>query len=157
MKPIIQEGVVINRKSVFVGMGAFIRGPHTYIGDNCSIGAYAEISHHVNISDGVRIHSKCFIAEYTQIKKGAWIGPCACITNARYPGFEGAKKLIKGVIIEEGVIIGANSTILSGIKIGKDSFIGAGAVVTKDVPENEVWVGNPAKKLKLKSEYSVYV
>jgi acetyltransferase-like isoleucine patch superfamily enzyme len=124
------------------------------IGDNVSIGTNTVVEHHVKIEDGVRIHSQAFIPEYSILKKGAWIGPNVVLTNARYPLYPGVKENLEGVIIEEGAKIGANSTILPGVKIGKNALVGAGSVVTKDVKENTVVAGNPAKFLKYADDLS---
>lgn len=126
------------------GHGVFIRELNK-IGSNVSIGTHSIIEHHVIIEDHVRIHSQAFIPEYTVLKKGCWIGPNAILTNAKYPLSPNVKKDLKGPIIEENAKIGANVTILPGITIGRNSIVGAGSVVTKDVPPNCVVVGNPAK------------
>ncbi len=117
------------------------------IGSNVSIGTLSIIEHSVKIGNNVRIHSGAFIPEYTIIKDGAWIGPRVVITNSKYPGKNDSKDNLSGVVISERAVIGANVTILPGIKIGKNAIIGAGSVVTKNVPDNEVYIGNPAKKL----------
>lgn len=118
------------------------------IGNNVSIGTKTDIQHHVRIEDDVRIHTLAFIPEYTVLEKGCWIGPKACITNAAYPNSSLAKENLKGVIIEENAKVGANATILPGVRIGKNALVGAGSVVTKDVPQNAVVVGNPAREIK---------
>lgn len=133
------------------GHGAFIR-ENTVIGNNVSIGTYSIIEHDVIIEDNVRIHSRAFIPERSVLKKGSWIGPCATLTNAKFPTSTLAKERLEGVVVEENAIIGANTTILPGITIGKAAIIGSGSVVTKDVPAGEVWVGNPAKKIKKRSD-----
>ena len=133
------------------GHGAFIR-ENTRIGNNVSIGTYTIIEHDVVIEDNVRIHSRAFIPERTILKKGSWIGPSVTLTNAKFPTSKLAKERLEGVIVEENAIIGANTTVLPGIKIGKGAIIGSGSVVTKDVPEGEVWVGNPARKIKKRSD-----
>lgn len=115
------------------------------IGDNVSIGSNTVIEHHVKIANNVRIHSQAFIPEYTVIEDGVWVGPNVVITNARYPNTPTTKNELLGVTLEKGCMIGANVTILPGITVGKNSLIGAGSVVTKDVPANAVMVGNPAK------------
>ena len=113
------------------------------IGNNVSIGSHSNIEHHIVIEDNVRIHSNCFIPEYSTLKHDCWIGPNVVLTNAKFPRSINVKNELKGPIIEEYAKIGANSTILPGIKIGKHALIGAGSVVVKDVPEYAVVVGNP--------------
>lgn len=120
------------------------------IGNNVSIGSYTELSHNVVIADDVRIHSRCFIPEGTVIERGAWLGPCVCITNDKHPGparEPGAPKILNTVIIEHHAVIGANVTILPGVVIGHRALVGAGAVVTKNVPPYATVVGNPARML----------
>lgn len=129
---------------VHIGNKANIREENV-IGNNVSIGTLSVIEHHVSIEDDVRIHSQVFIPEFSLIKTGAWIGPNVVLTNARYPNSPDAKANLHGPVIEEYAKIGANATILPGIRVGRNSLIGAGAVVTKDVPENAVVAGNPAR------------
>ncbi|MCK5233192.1 MAG: transferase [Candidatus Aenigmarchaeota archaeon] len=135
------------------GHHAFIQEKNN-IGNNVSIGTLSAILKFCKLDDNVRIHTSAFIPEYTVIKKGAWIGPCVSITNTLHPTCNEAKECMKKTfcIIEEEAIIGANSTLLAGITIGKRAIIGAGSVVTKDVPPNEVVVGNPAKAIKKRSD-----
>jgi acetyltransferase-like isoleucine patch superfamily enzyme len=116
------------------------------IGDNVSIGTHTEIGPGVVIGNSVRIHSNCFIPELTMIEDGAWIGPCVCICNDRYPGSR-FKKEREGVTIKELAVIGANATILPGVTIGSYAFVGAGAVVTRNVPDEAMVVGNPAREI----------
>jgi acetyltransferase-like isoleucine patch superfamily enzyme len=115
------------------------------IGNNVSIGTLSIIEHHVTIEDNVRIHSQVFIPEYSYLEEGAWIGPCVVFTNARYPVSPGVKDSLKGPHIKKGAKIGANSTLLPGVVIGANALIGAGTVVTTDVPDNAVVVGNPGR------------
>tara|TARA_B100001059_G_scaffold77903_1_gene75665 strand:- start:7023 stop:7613 length:591 start_codon:yes stop_codon:yes gene_type:complete len=117
------------------------------IGSNVSIGTLSIIEHSVKIGNNVRIHSGAFIPEHTIIKDDAWIGPRVVITNSKYPNRDNSKEMLSGVVISEKAIIGANATILPGVKIGKNAIIGAGSVVTKNVPDNNTYAGNPAKKL----------
>ncbi len=117
------------------------------IGDNVSIGSYTELSHHVTIGDNVRIHSMCFIPEGTVIGNGAWIGPKVCFTNDKFPGPSSTEKHRQGVVVEHDAVIGANVTILPGVCIGHHAFIGAGSVVTKNVPSGVIVAGNPARIL----------
>ncbi len=126
------------------GNKANIRELNT-IGNAVSIGTLSVIEHRVTIGNGVRIHTQVFIPEYTVLEDSVWIGPNAVFTNAKYPNSPNAKNDLKGCYVEKNAIIGANSTILPGIRIGSWGIIGAGSVVTKNVPAGAVVAGNPAK------------
>lgn len=118
------------------------------IGDNVSIGSSSVIEHHVTIGDGVRIHSQCFIPEYSVLEPGAWIGPRVTLTNAPFPRCPDVSRCLVGVTVGRDARVGANVTILPGVRIGERALIGAGAVVTKDVPPGTVVVGAAARPVK---------
>lgn len=117
------------------------------IGSNVSVGTMSVVEHHVEISDGVRIHSGAFIPEFTVLKANVWIGPNVVFTNAKYPASPGAKEALTGVQVDEGAIIGANTTLLPGVRLGATCLVGAGSVVTCDVEPGCVVVGSPAVKV----------
>lgn len=129
------------------GHGVMIREKNQ-IGSNVSIGSKSNIEHHVTIEDGVRIHSNCFIPEFSVLQKNCWIGPCVTLTNAPYPRSARVKEELKGVTVGENAKIGANTTLLPGVKIGKNALIGSGSVVTKNIPDNALAYGNPARVTK---------
>jgi len=118
------------------------------IGDDVSVGTLSVIEHHVSIADGVRVHTQVFIPEYSTLKEDAWVGPNVVFTNAKYPRSANVKNELAGPIIGKNVKLGANSTLLPGVKIGNNSIVGAGSVVTKDVPEGVIVVGNPARPIR---------
>lgn len=122
------------------------------IGNNVSVGTLSVVEHHVKIEDGVRIHTQVFIPEYSTLKTNSWVGPNVVFTNAPYPKSPNVKDELVGPTLHENAIVGANSTLLPGVHIKKNAIVGAGSVVTKDVEENCVVAGNPAKFLKKKSE-----
>ena len=118
------------------------------IGNNVSIGTLSVIEHHVKIADGARVHTQVFVPEYTTLEKNAWLGPNVVLTNAKYPRSPNIKNELLGPQILENAKIGANSTILPGVIVGKNTLVGAGSVVTKNVSDDTVVVGNPAREVK---------
>ncbi len=123
------------------------------VGDDCIIGTFVEIQGGVRVGNNVKIESHSFICEGVTIEDDVFIGHHVVFTNDKYPqstniqGFLQKKedwKILK-TIIQKGASIGSNATILPGITIGIGARIGAGAVVTKDVPAHSVVVGNPAR------------
>lgn len=158
LKTVIGRDCVIRSQSVIyagniigddfqTGNMVTVREENT-IGNNVSIGTKSDVQHHVRIEDGVRIHTQAFVPEYCVLKKGCWIGPNVVMTNAPFPLSPGAKDNLKGCVVEEKAKVGANSTLLPGVVIGKNSLVGSGSVVTKDVEPDTVVVGNPAKYIK---------
>ena len=122
--------------------------PETSIGKNCNICAFVLIENNVEIGDNVTIKSGVQIWDATTIEDNVFIGPNVTFTNDKYPKSKNIDWEIKKTLIKKGASIGANSTILPGITIGENAMIGAGSVVTKNVPKNELWLGNPAKFIK---------
>lgn len=118
------------------------------IGDNVSVGSLSVVEHHVTIADGVRIHSQCFIPEYSVLEEEAWIGPRVTLTNVPFPRCPDVASCLRGVTVGRGARVGANVTVLPGVRIGERALIGAGAVVTRDVAPGAVVVGAAAKQVK---------
>jgi len=114
------------------------------IGKDCKIAAYVEIQRGVTIGDRCKIEAFAFIPSGVTIEDEVFVGPHACFTNDRVPRATGDWE-ITPTLVKKGASIGANATIICGVTIGENSLVGAGAVVTKDVPANAVVVGAPAR------------
>lgn len=126
------------------------------VGDDVSIGTHSNVEHHVKIGSRVRIHSNVFIPEFSILEDEAWVGPNVVLTNALYPRSPDAKNNLKGPRLMTGSKIGANATLLPGVTIGRNALVGAGSVVVRDVPNEKVVVGNPARIIRDISELSAY-
>lgn len=115
------------------------------IGKNCNISSHTFIEDDVIIGNNVTIKSGVFLWDGIRIEDNVFIGPNATFTNDKYPRSKEYPQKFQSTVIKEGASIGANVTVLGDIYIGKKSMIGAGSVLTKNVPDGELWVGNPAK------------
>ncbi len=121
---------------------------NSIIGDNCTIGQNVVISPFVTIGSNVKIQNNVSIYTGVEIENDVFVGPSCVFTNVINPrSFINRKNEFKKTIISKGASIGANSTIICGNHIGSYAFIGAGAVVTKDIKPNALVVGNPAKQI----------
>ena len=124
----------------------------TRIGSRAVVGTGTVIEGDTSIGDDVRIQSLAFIPTRTVIGDGVFIGPNAVLTNDRYPP-TGLPEL-KGPILKDRSVIGANATVLPGVTIGKGACVAAGAVVTRDVPARRLAIGVPAELRDLPEEMS---
>ena len=118
------------------------------IGDDTKIGAFVEVQKGVTIGKNCKISSHTFICEGVTIEDNVFVGHNVTFINDRYPRVKGKWKMEK-TVVKEGASIGSGSTILCGVTIGERAMIGAGTVVTKDVPANSIVVGNPARVIRL--------
>lgn len=114
------------------------------IGKNCNICAHTLIESDVVVGDNVTVKSGVFLWDGIRIEDDVFIGPNATFTNDLYPRSKVYPEKFTGCLIKKGASVGANATILPGVVIGERAVIGAGAVVTKDVPANVIVTGNPA-------------
>lgn len=114
------------------------------IGRGCRIAAYAEIQRGVVIGDRCKVEAYAFIPSGVTIEDEVFVGPHACFTNDRVPKAVGDWETVP-TVVKKGASIGANATVICGVTIGRNAMIGAGAVVTKDVPDDAVVAGSPAK------------
>jgi len=117
------------------------------IGDGCIIGEGVYIGPNVVVGNNCKIQNHSLIYEGVTIEDNVFIGPNVVTTNDIYPGVEGDWKIdrFKETHIKDGASIGANSTIICGNTIGKQSLVGAGSLVSKSIPDNSVAFGHPAK------------
>ena len=125
------------------------------IGDNTKIGAFVEIQKNAKIGKNCKIQSHSFICEGVTIEDEAFIGHGAKFINDNHPrattkGMMQTEEDWKVVqtLVKKGASIGTNATILGGIIIGENAIVGAGSVVTKDVPANSIVAGNPARVIR---------
>jgi len=124
------------------------------IGGDCNICAHTLIESDVIIGNNVTIKSGVYIWDGIRIENNVFIGPCVAFTNDKKPRSKVYPDSFAKTIIKKNASIGANATILPGIILGENCMVGAGAVVTKDVPNGAVVVGNPARIIKYIDEYT---
>ena len=133
-----------------------IIGKGVTIGKNCKIHRHIYIDDGVKIGNCVKIQDNVMIPHGVTLEDGVFVGPSVAFTNDLYPrsiNKDGSLKTssdwkVSKTIVKYGASIGANSTLVCGITIGEWAMIGAGSVVTKDVPEKTLVMGNPAKVVK---------
>ncbi|PYC22934.1 acyltransferase [Pseudomonas mosselii] len=118
------------------------------IARDCNICAHSLIEGDVVIGDRVTVKSGVYIWDGTRIEDDVFIGPNATFTNDPMPRSKVYPEAFKGVTLKRGASIGANATLLPGVVVGEHAMVGAGAVVTRDVPAYAVVVGNPARVIR---------
>lgn len=133
-----------------IGEGTFIWQfaivlPGAVIGKNCNINCHTFIENDVKVGDRVTIKSGVFLWDGIDIEDDVFVGPNATFVNDKYPRSKNYPETFQRTKICKAASIGANATILGGITIGEHALIGAGSVVTRDVPAFTLVYGNPAK------------
>ena len=124
------------------------------IGKDCSLGQNVVIGPKVKIGNSVKIQNNVSIYEGVTLEDGVFCGPSCVFTNVYNPRSGIVRKNeYRKTLVQKGVTLGANCTIVCGVTLGKFSFIGAGAVITKNVPDYALMVGVPAKQAGWMSEY----
>ena len=134
---LIGEGTVIWQYTVIL--------PGARIGRNCNINCHVFIENDVIVGDNVTVKPGVQLWNGLRIGNNAFIGPNVTFINDRYVRSKIEPVQREGTIVEDGATIGAGAVIMCGTRIGENSFIAAGSVVTRDVPANELWKGNPAR------------
>jgi len=119
--------------------------PGAVLGENCNVNDHTFIENDVIIGDNVTVKSGVYIWDGARIGDNVFIGPNVTFTNDLRPRSKQYPEEFLETVLEDWASIGANSTIIAGITIGKYAMIGAGSVVTKNIPNNTLWFGNPAK------------
>ena len=137
-------------KSIYIGKDTNVWQycvifPEAKIGDNCNICANVLIENDVTVGNNVTVKSGVQLWDGVTVEDNVFIGPNVTFTNDLFPRSKVHPKEYAKTIIKKGASIGANSTIVCGHTIGENAMIGAGSVVTHDVPAGEVWYGNPAR------------
>ena len=128
--------------------------PGAEIGENCNICSHCFIENDVKIGNNVTIKCGVQIWDGIELEDNVMIGSNVTFTNDMYPRSKNKDWNLLHTRICKGASVGAGSTLIPGIIIGENAMIGAGSVVTKDVPAGEVWVGNPARFLKKVEDYN---
>lgn len=117
------------------------------IGEDCKVGSYVEVGRDVRIGDRCKIEAFAFIPTGVTIEDEVFIGPHAVFTNDRRPSATGEWEVLP-TLVRKGASIGAGAVILCGITVGERAVVGAGSVVTRDVPDGTTVVGNPARPME---------
>lgn len=133
----------------------FINAYGCEIGDHTKVGSFVEIQKNARIGRNCKISSHSFICEGVEIEDEVFLGHNVTFINDRFPGAAKDGRLrteedwkVVPTVIKKGAAIGSSATILCGVTIGEGALVGAGSVVTRDVPAGAVVVGNPARMLR---------
>jgi len=133
---------------VIVGDQACIRERVT-VGDDVVVGRGSLVENDTTIGELTKIQADAYITAYSTLEDNVFIAPCVVTTNDNFMGrTERRHDLIKGPTIRRGARIGGGAILCPAVEIGEEAFVGAGAVVTKDVPSRKIVVGNPARVLR---------
>lgn len=149
---VIYEGSRIGAR-LQTGHNVVIREQNV-LGDDVQVWSNSVIDYGCTIGNHVKIHSNCYVAQFTTIADNCFLAPGVTIANDIHPGCAFSLECMRGPTLEEGVQVGVNVTLLPFIRIGAHSVIGSGAVVTEDVPPYSVVVGNPGRVVRTVDQLS---
>jgi len=117
--------------------------------DECILGRGSLIENDTTVGAGTRIQAEAYVTAYSTLEEDVFIAPCVVTTNDNFMGrTEQRKALMKGPTIRRSARVGGGAILCPGVEIGEEAFVGAGAVVTKDVPPRKLVVGSPARVLR---------
>lgn len=140
----VHEGAAIGSGTHIWQFCCIMKGAE--IGRNCNIGAYVFVETGVKIGNGVKVKNNVSLYQGVELRDDVFIGPNVVFTNVINPrSFISRKSEFRPTIVKKGASVGANATIVCGHTIGEYAMIGAGAVVTKDVPPHALVKGNPGR------------
>ncbi|HSB38592.1 MAG TPA: acyltransferase [Gaiellaceae bacterium] len=144
---VVFAGTTVGER-VIVGDQACVRERCT-IGDDVVIGRGSLVENDTSVGALTKIQAHAYITAYSLLENDVFIAPCVITTNDNFMGrTEKRHELVKGPTIRRGARVGGGCVLLPGIEIGEEAFIGAGAVVIRDVPPRAVMVGNPARQIR---------
>jgi UDP-2-acetamido-3-amino-2,3-dideoxy-glucuronate N-acetyltransferase len=149
---IIEEGAIIGDDTKIWQFSHVMKSAK--IGANCILGQNVQVANEVELGNGVKVQNNVSIYTGVICEENVFLGPSMVFTNVINPrAFLSRKNDFKKTIVKKGASIGANATIVCGNTIGEYAMVGAGAVITKEVPAYALVVGNPAKQIGWVSEF----
>jgi acetyltransferase-like isoleucine patch superfamily enzyme len=145
----IRRGTVIYAgtrigKNLATGHNSLIREENE-IGDNFCLWSNSVIDYGCRVGANVKVHSNCYVAQYSVLEDGVFLAPGVSFANDLHPGCPKSHECLRGPTIKRGARLGVNATVLPYVTVGEGSLIGAGSVVVSDVPPGSVVVGNPGR------------
>lgn len=126
------------------GHGVVVR-EECEIGDDVAVWSGSVVDYGCRIGSGVKIHTNCYVAQYSEIEDGAFLAPGVSFANDVYPGDPLSAELMLGPVIGAGAQLGVNVTVLPMVRIGAGCLVGSGSVVTGDLPDGSLAYGSPAR------------
>jgi UDP-2-acetamido-3-amino-2,3-dideoxy-glucuronate N-acetyltransferase len=119
------------------------------LADDCILGRGSLIENDTTVGSGTRIQAEVYVTAYSTLEEDVFIAPCVVTTNDNFMGRTDRRKaLMRGPTIRRGARVGGGAVLCPAVEVGEEAFVGAGAVVTKDVPPRKVVVGSPARVLR---------